>query len=105
MFLQVHDGTTLRNIDTGYTPATTGALPQIYLEAFSDGAGNVTALVRVYPATSGAASTDYTATSANGPTGALAVSPNNGFMYQLQTGTTHTQVLNGGGLHPTFFYD
>ena len=105
IFLQVHDGTTLRNIDTGYTPPTTGAVPNIMLEAYSDGAGNVEALVRVTLLTTGSTYTDYTVTSANGPTGAITISPNNGFMFQVQTSTTHTVALNAGGLNPSIIME
>ena len=106
LFLHVHDGTTLRSIDTGYAPTTTANLQRVYAEAFSDGAGNVTAYVRVTNSqATGATISEYTATSANGPTGALAASPNNGYLFQVVTGTTHTSVLNVGSLHPTFFCD
>lgn len=104
LFLQVHDGTTLRNIDTGYTPASVVNTP-VYLEAFSDGAGNVTATIRVFTTTSPTTFTEYTASSSNGPTGSLGLSPNNAFMFQAASGTTHTSQQNHGGLHPTFFYD
>lgn len=106
LFLHVHDGTTLRSIDTGYAPTTLNAVQKVYAEAFSDGAGNVTAYVRVTNSSgTGSTISEYTATSANGPTGALAASPNNGYLFQVVTGTTHTSVLNVGSLHPTFFCD
>lgn len=106
LFLQVHDGTTLRNIDTGYTPSSSNIVQKLYAEGFSDGAGNVTAYVRVTNSSgSGASISEYTATSANGPTGALAVSPNNGYLFQVVSTTAHSAQLNVGGLHPTFFYD
>ncbi len=105
VFLQVHDGTTLRNIDTGFTPQTSGTAWMTYLEAFSDGAGDVTAYIRVSQSTTGGASTEYTVSSANGPTGANAIAPNNGFLYQVTSDGINTAQYNSTGQHQTFFYD
>lgn len=104
VFFQFHDGTTLRQIDTGYTPPTTGSSVGVYVECFSDGTGSAYGLLRVMPS-AGAAVTEYLVTTSNAPVG-FATAGLGSFMAQFATNGTHTSTfINFGGNHPTFFYD
>jgi hypothetical protein len=102
LFLQVHDGTTLHLIDTLYTPTSSTTAEILYLEAFSDGQGNVTGYVEVK---NGTTVVTYTVSSANGPTGTASILSGNGWLFQAAATGAHLSQLNFGGPHPTYFYD
>lgn len=106
VLLQVHDGTTLRTVDTGYTPpSATTSTQVIYVEAFSDGLGNVSGILRAVASGVGGAITEYAFSSSNGPAGAIGTATNNGYLNQIQSLTTHTTGMSCGGMHPVFFYE
>jgi hypothetical protein len=79
--LQVHDGTTLSNVTSSFTPtiATTGTPFDVRVE--SDGAGNVTLFVNG----------SSVATSANGPTN-TGPSGRNQIYYELESASTNTNA-------------
>lgn len=82
MELQVHDGTTLRNVTSSFTPtiATSGTAFDVRVE--SDGAGNVTLFVNG----------SSVATSANGPTDQGAGNGRNLAQFELESASSNTNA-------------
>lgn len=97
--LMVHDGTTLRFVDTGYAPPVDNFTRRHYIEYGLDGAGNGYLYVKT---DTGA---EYTAVSPNAPTGALASGTNSSYMLQISTnGTQTSNGTNYSTTHPVFYF-
>lgn len=91
--LQVHNGTTYTEVDSGYVPANISNNGNHYFVFGSDGVGNVTLTIWKPDGTT------VTCSTANGPTGAYQ-SGGNTFGYQASIAGTTTTGLNLGPTHP-----
>lgn len=83
LYLDVHDGTTFRQVSTGITISASSGVSRDFM-LYSDGSGNVTLYIDDVAV----------ATSPNGPTGS-GTFYNNGFFAEIHAPSTSTTVGNG----------
>ena len=92
--LQVHNGTTYTEVDSGYVPASISGNGNHYFVFGTDGAGNITLTIWKPDGTT------VTCSTANGPTGVYDASGGNSFGYQASIAGTTTTGYNSSPTHP-----